>query len=31
MNNFMEYVLGICMVALTICLCLGLLKAGGFI
>jgi hypothetical protein len=31
MNDFMDYVIAICIVVLTICMCLGLLKAAGFI
>jgi len=30
-NDLMDYVFGICIVALTVCLCLGLLRSAGFI
>jgi len=31
MNELIDYVLPICIVALTICMCLGLLRSAGFI
>ena len=31
MTELINYVLPVCIVALTICLCLGLLRSAGFI